>query len=215
MITFSQVADLHRRLGNVVRAGKVASVDLASATCRVTIGELLTAPLPFISSKAGDDRTWHPPEVGEQVIVLAPGGELSCGFVLGGVYTTAHPAPSASAEVSKMIYKDGTVATYDRALHSLTLDIPHSGSSLSITVNGNATVHASGNALVEAEGNATLSAGAVGRIEAGTRIDIVAPAVSITSTVTVSGDVTAGGKSLINHVHGGVTGGPSSTNPPA
>lgn len=215
MMTFSQVADLHRRLGNVVRAGKVASVDLASATCRVTIGELLTAPLPFISNKAGDDRTWHPPEVGEQVIVLAPSGELSCGFVLGGVYTTAHPAPSASAEVSKMVYKDGTTATYDRALHSLTLDIPPTGSSLSVTVNGNATIHASGNALVEAEGNATLSAGAVGRIEAGTRIDIVAPSVSITSTVTVSGDVTAGGKSLINHVHGGVTGGPSSTNPPA
>jgi phage baseplate assembly protein V len=114
-----------------------------------------------------------------------------------------------------MVYKDGTTATYDRALHSLTLDIPHSGSSLSITVNGNAIVHASGNALVEAEGNATLSAGAVGRIEAGTRIDIVAPAVSITSTVTVSGDVTAGGKSLINHVHGGVTRGGASTNPPA
>jgi phage baseplate assembly protein gpV len=99
-------------------------------------------------------------------------------------------------------------------LHSLTLDLPTAGSSLAITVNGNATIHASGNALVEAVGNATLSAGAVARIEAGTRLDIVAPAVSITSTVTVSGDVTAGGKSLMTHKHGGVSTGGGQTGTP-
>lgn len=214
MMTYAQVADFQRRMGNIVRAGKVASVDLATARCRVSIGELLTAPLPFISAKAGYDSTWHPPEVGEQVIVLAPSGELSAGFVLGGVYTTAHPAPSTSAEVSKMLFKDGTTATYDRALHSLTLDLPTAGSSLSITVNGNATIHASGNALVEAVGNATLSAGAVARIEAGTRLDIVAPSVEITSTVTVSGDVVAGGKSLKTHKHGGVATGGGQTGMP-
>jgi len=214
MMTFAQTVDFQRRVANIIRAGKVASVDLVNARCRVTIGDNLTAPLPFISTKAGDDRTWHPPEVGEQVVVLSPSGDLACGFVLGGIYTTAHPAPATSAEVSRMIYKDGTVATYDRALHSLTLDLPTAGSSLAITVNGNATIHASGNALVEAVGNATLSAGGVGRIEAGTRLDIVAPSVVVTSTMTVSGDVTAGGKSLMNHVHSGVTRGGASTNAP-
>ena len=214
-MNFAQTADFQRRLSNLLRAGLVQSVDLINSRCRVQIGDLLTAPLPFISSKAGYDRTWNPPEVGEQVIVLAPSGELSAGFVLGGIYTTAHPAPSTSADVAKMIFKDGTTATYDKALHSLTLDLPSSGSSLTVTINGNATVHASGNALVEAVGNATLSAGSVARIEAGSSITMVAPSVSITSTVTVSGDVTAGGKSLMSHVHGGVTRGGGSTNPPS
>ena len=213
-MNFQQTADMQRRLANVVRVGTVASVDLPNARCRVTIGDIQTAPLPFITCKAGEDRTWHPPEVGEQVIVLAPSGELAAGFVLGGVYTTIHPAPSTSPEVAKMLFKDGSTATYDRALHSLTINLPTSGSTLSVTVNGNATISATGNALVEADGNATVSAGSVARIEAGTQIQMVAPAVSITSTVTVSGDVIASGKSLATHKHGGVQSGGSQTSTP-
>ena len=213
-MNFQQAADVQRRLSNLVRVGVVESVDLPNARCRVTIGELLTAPLPFLTAKAGPDKTWHPPEVGEQVIVLSPSGELTAGFVLGGVYTTSNPPPSSSPDVSKMVFSDGSSATYDRALHSLTLDLPTSGSSLVVNVNGNATISATGNALVEADGNATVSAGSVARIEAGTQIQMVAPAVSITSTVTVSGDVVASGKSLVTHRHGGVQGGTSQTSAP-
>lgn len=213
-MNFQQTADMQRRLANVVRVGVVASVDLPNARCRVTIGEIQTAPLPFISCKAGEDRTWHPPEVGEQVIVLAPSGELTAGFVLGGVYTTAYPAPSTSPEVAKMLFKDGSSATYDRALHSLTIDLPPEDSSLTVTVNGNVSVSATGNALVEADGNATVSAGSVARIEAGSEIQMVAPAVNITSTVNVSNDVVAGGISLKTHRHGGVQGGSSQTSTP-
>jgi phage baseplate assembly protein V len=213
-MNFQQTADFQRRLSNLVRVGVVASVDLPNARCKVTIGDLLTAPLPFLTAKAGPDKTWHPPEVGEQVLVLAPSGELTAGFVLGGVYTTTNPPPSASPDVSKMVFSDGSTATYDRALHSLTLDLPTSGSSLVVNVNGNATISATGNALVEADGNATVSAGSVARIEAGSEIQMVAPAVSITSTVTVSGDVTAGGISLKTHKHGGVQSGGSQTSTP-
>ena len=213
-MNFQQTADMQRRLANVVRVGVVASVDLPNARCRVTIGDLQTAPLPFLAVKAGEDRTWHPPEVGEQVIVLAPSGELSAGFVLGGVYTTAYPAPSTSPEVAKMLFKDGSSATYDRALHSLTIDLPTEDSSLTVTVNGNVTLSATGNALVEADGNATVSAGSVARIEAGSEIQMVAPAVNITSTVTVSNDVVAGGISLKTHRHGGVQGGSGQTSTP-
>lgn len=213
-MNFQQTADMQRRLANVVRVGVVASVDLPNARCRVTIGDLQTAPLPFLAVKAGEDRTWHPPEVGEQVIVLAPSGELSAGFVLGGVYTTAYPAPSTSPEVAKMLFKDGSSATYDRALHSLTIDLPTEDSSLTVTVNGNVTLSATGNALVEADGNATVSAGSVARIEAGSEIQMVAPAVNITSTVTVSNDVVAGGISLKTHKHGGVQGGSGQTSTP-
>ena len=226
-MNFQQTADMQRRLANVVRVGVVASVDLPNARCRVTIGDLQTAPLPFITCKAGEDRTWHPPEVGEQVIVLAPSGELTAGFVLGGVYTTSHPAPSTSPEVAKMLFKDGSSATYDRALHTLTLDLPTSGSSLSVTVNGNVTLSATGNALVEADGNATVSAGAVARLEAGTQAVIVAPTISLqgalthsggnassSGTWTTSGDFVAQGKSLATHRHGGVAGGTGQTSTP-
>lgn len=202
-MTPAQHTDLTRRLANLLRAGRVEAVDLEAARCRVRFGDIVTAWLPFVSAKAGEDRTWHPPEVGEQVLVLSPSGELTAGFVLGGVYTTAYPPPSTSPDVSRMLFKDGATATYDRALHSLTLDLPASGSSLVITVNGDVTVSASGNALVEAEGSTTVSAGLDIRLEPGSGI------------VTVAGDVvTDSGVSLNTHVHGGVDPGGSTTDVP-
>ena len=210
-MNFQQTADLQRRLANLIKAGVVQSVDLPNARCRVTIGDLLTAPLPFLSAKAGPDKTWHPPEVGEQVIVLAPSGELTAGFVLGGIYTTTNPPPSSSPDVSKMVFSDGATATYDRALHSLNLTLPASGSSLVVNITGNATV----------------SAGAVARVEAGSQIQVVAPTISLqgalshsggnassTGTWTTSGDFVAQGKSLATHRHGGVATGSGQTSTP-
>lgn len=226
-MSFAQTADVHRRLANLVRVGTVASVDLPNARCRVTIGDLLTAPLPFLTAKAGPDKTWHPPEVGEQVLVLSPSGELTAGFVLGGVYTTTNPPPSSSSDVSKMVFSDGASATYDRALHSLTIALPASGSSLVVNVTGNATISATGNALVEADGNATVSAGSVARLEAGTQAVIVAPTIALTGNIThtggsgsstgtwtTSGDFVAQGKSLATHRHGSVQSGSSQTSTP-
>lgn len=209
-----RITELERRVSNILRVGKISSVDYAAARCRVSIGELLTDPLPFIASRAGEDRTWHPPTVGEQVVVLSPFGELNVGIVLTGIYSSAGTAPATDENLDQTTYSDGTTVKYDRALHSLTIDLPTASSAVSLTVNGNATISVTGNALVEADGNATVSAGSVARIEAGSQIQMVAPAVSITSTVTVSGDVTAGGISLKTHRHGGVQGGSSQTSTP-
>lgn len=209
-----RLTELERRVSNILRAGKVASVDFAASRCRVTIGNLLTDPLPFLSDRAGDDRTWNPPSVGEQVLVLSPSGELGAGFVLAGIYSTAHPANASDEHLHRTTYSDGTVVEYDREAHALTINQSPSGSSLSVTVNGNATVSVTGNALVEADGNATLSAGSVATIEGGTGITLTAPGVTINSTVTVSGDVVAGGISLKTHKHGGVQGGSGQTSTP-
>lgn len=210
----SRITELERRLSNIVRVGKVQSVDYATARCKVSIGELLTDPLPFFAARAGADRTWHPPTVGEQVVVFSPYGELNVGVVLPGLYSNAGTAPATDEHFDQTTYSDGTVVKYDREAHAFSIDLPTASSAVSVTVNGNATVSVTGNALVEADGNATVSAGAVARIEAGSQIQMVAPAVSITSTVTVSGDVTAGGISLKTHKHGGVQGGSGQTSTP-
>jgi phage baseplate assembly protein V len=55
------------------------------------MGQLLTDWLPWISTRAGGQRarTWWPPRVGEQCLVLSPGGELAQGRVLCGIYSDA------------------------------------------------------------------------------------------------------------------------------
>ena len=209
-----RLTEVERRLANILRAGRVDSVDYATARCRVAIGNLLTDPLPFFADRAGDDRTWNPPSVGEQVLVLSPSGELGAGFVLCGIFSNANPANSSDQNIHRTTYSDGTIVEYDRESHTLNINQSASGSSLTVTVNGNANLSVTGNVLVEADGNATVSAGSLSTVEAGTRITLTAPAVQINSTVTVTGDVVADGISLKTHRHGGVQGGPGQTSAP-
>lgn len=105
--------DLLRRLENVLRPGTIAAVDHAAARVRVASGDLLTGWLAWIESRAGNVRTWCPPSVGEQCLVLAPGGDLAAGWVLVGSASEAHPAPSASASLHRTQYPDGSTVDYD------------------------------------------------------------------------------------------------------
>jgi len=210
-----RLTELERRVSNLVRSGIIESIDYIKYKCRVRInGVLLTDPIPWIECRAGKNKTWNPPSLGEQVVVFCPSGELDNGYVLTGVNLSSNPPPSSDEFVHKITYFDGTTISYDRASHALSITQPSTGSSLSINVTGTTTIHTTGNTLVEASGNATLSAGAVARIEAGTEIQIVAPVVNVTSTIISSGDVVAGGKSLMTHKHSGVRSGGDQTGTP-
>lgn len=113
--------DLLRRLENTVRPGTIAAIDHAAARVRVKSGDLLTDWLPWMERRAGNVRTWCPPSVGEQCLVLSPGGDLAAGWVLVGSPSEAHPAPSDSATLHRTSYPDGSVVDYDHATHLLTV----------------------------------------------------------------------------------------------
>lgn len=113
--------DLLRRLENVLRPGTIAAVDHAAARVRVHSGELHTGWLPWLESRAGNVRTWCPPSVGEQCLVLSPGGDMAAGWVVVGSASEAHPSPSDSASLHRTRYPDGTLIDYDHADHTLTI----------------------------------------------------------------------------------------------
>ena len=69
------MTEAERRLSNLVMLGQVAELDAKKARVRVQAGPILTAWLPFATVRAGLDRTWHAPEPGEQVVLVAPGGD--------------------------------------------------------------------------------------------------------------------------------------------
>ena len=121
------MSDAERRLSNWVMLGQVAELDAKQARVRVQAGPILTAWLPFASSRAGPDRTWHAPEPGEQVVLVAPGGDLNQAVVVGSLYRQAHPPPADSADVSCTKWKDGAVMEYDRAKHHWRLAVPAGG----------------------------------------------------------------------------------------
>lgn len=128
--SFDELAlpDLARRVANGVRFGVISAVDHAAARVRVTSGEIVTAWLPWATGRAaGPKRRWDPPAVGEQVVVIAPGGDLTQAIVIPGVYQDTAAAPSDSPDKDTTLYGDGALIEYDRASHTYTLDVPASG----------------------------------------------------------------------------------------
>lgn len=117
-----RITELERRLANQLRVGTVAEADYPQGRLRVTIGPITTGWLPWLTARAGADRTWWAPEVGEQVMVLAPSGELAQGWVLPAGFSDAAPAPCASADVMRAVFGDGLVVEHDRAAHRTTIN---------------------------------------------------------------------------------------------
>ncbi|WP_151994597.1 phage baseplate assembly protein V [Buttiauxella massiliensis] len=121
MKTLSSLNDLARLLRNIIRTGIVIDVDTVQALCRIETGGITTDWLHWLTPRAGRSRTWWAPSVGEQVLVLAIGGELDTAFILPGIYSDDHPAPSASADALHISFPDGAVMEYEPETGALTV----------------------------------------------------------------------------------------------
>ncbi|MCW8207631.1 phage baseplate assembly protein V [Verminephrobacter aporrectodeae subsp. tuberculatae] len=88
--------ELNRRIENILRVGTVAEVRHGQpARCRVKSGGLLSNWVPFMAGRAGGTaRMWWPPKVGEQCLLLAPGGDLLRAVAIPGIYSDAMPQGS-------------------------------------------------------------------------------------------------------------------------
>lgn len=209
MNTLSSLQDLARLLRNFIRTGVVTDVDTARALCRVETGGITTDWLHWLTPRAGRSRTWWAPSVGEQVLVLAVGGELDTAFVLPGIYSDDHPAPSASADALHISFPDGAVMEYE----------PETGA---LTVSGIKT------ASVTASESVVVTVPVV-TVKASQKITLDTPEVVCTNKLTtgtlevkhggsMSGDIAHGGGTfksngvqVDDHDHGGVERGGSRT----
>lgn len=218
--------DLLRRLENLLRPGTIHSIDHASTRVRVSSGELLSDWLPWFERRAGDVRTWCPPSVGEQCLLLCPGGEMASGMVLVGLHSDSIAPPSQAGSVHCIVYPDGARLEYDHQAHALLASLP-AGGTASISAPGGVTVNTDGSVAVNAAGGVTIDsptttitgsctvqgpltyqAGMVGTGGSGA-------SAQITGSIQVTGDVTASGISLTGHRHGGVKAGGDSTGAPS
>ena len=128
-----EIAELARRLENLIRIGTVAEVSTARGKVRVQYGEtpegspVLTGWLSWMTYRAGEDRTWWAPSAGEQVVILSPSGELAAGVVLPALYRKVHPSPESDPGKHTALYRDGARIEYDAAAHHLKAVMPGGG----------------------------------------------------------------------------------------
>lgn len=175
-------------LRNMIRTGIIVETDLDTGRCRVQTGGIYTDWLPWLTQRAGRSRTWWAPSIGEQVLLLAVGGELDTAFVLPGIFSDDHPAPLASADAWHVVFPDGAVMEYEPKNSAL-------------TVSGIKT------ADVTASGSLTATVPEV-LIRASTRITLDTPEVICTNKLTTATlEVQQGGKlqGNIDHTSGAFT----------
>lgn len=115
------IADLRRRLDNMIRLGTIAQVDHAKALCRVQSGAITTGWLPFFTRRAGTTNEWDPVSQGEQCTVFSPSGELAQGVVLVGLYSSANPPTSNNPAVHRTEWANGDFIEHNADTGALTI----------------------------------------------------------------------------------------------
>lgn len=194
----NDASELHRLLGNLIRLGTVAELDLAVARCRVDTGELQSDFVPWFVPRAGDTIEWSAPVVGEQGVLLCPGGDTHGAVFLRGVYSDAFAAPASEATKHLVRFADGALIEYDHAAHALTATLPGGGTA-TITADGGVTV----NGPFVVNGESTFNGNTQTNGDAG-----------VSQTLTAQTDVIGGGVSLKGHLTTNVTPGSGMSGPP-
>ena len=78
-------AEADRRIANIIQVGTIVSIDNATATARVKIGDLDSPPIPVMQLRSGTLKMHWMPSVGEQVTLVAPSGDIARAFVMGSL----------------------------------------------------------------------------------------------------------------------------------
>jgi len=204
-----RIERLERQMHNIALLGTVSDADYEASRVKVAIGDLITGWLPWLTVRAGGDVTWDAPEIGEQVTVISPSGELGNGFVIPALYQNAHPANGNTPDLHTRTYKDGAVISYDRAAHHLSAILPAGASTELIS----SAIHFKGKLTLDGDfihnGNETKTGNTTQTGAISTTGDVVAA-----GNVTATGSVTGAGISLSTHTHGGVQSGIFNTGAP-
>lgn len=201
MNTTAALAELTRRIDNLLRIGTVAEVK--GNSCRVKTGELLTQFRPFFTSRAGTAKTSWRPTKGEQVMLLSLSGDLTNAYILPALYSDENPEPDDNNNRERTVYPDGAVIEYD----------PDT-SALKVTGIKTATVQASELVTIdcpnsEFTGNVLVKKKLT--VEQGAK---VTGAIEHNGKMTNSGGVSIDGIEFGTHKHGGVDAGSGTSGGP-
>ena len=172
----NSLAELARLIENLIRLGTVAEVQVEPPRVRVKTGNVTTAWRPWFALRAGEDREWDPPTVGEQVILFSPSGNLAQGVALTGLFSDANPANGEREGLHRRTYRDGAVIEYDSIAKHLRATLPGTAEviaegDIDVTSNANISAVALGDINLNSGGNIQITAAGNVAIT-GARVDI-------------------------------------------
>lgn len=152
------ITDLQRRLANLITFGSISQVNYQNAKARVKIGEIETTWLPWVM-RDGNDKNWHGIDVGEQIIILAPSGDLNQGIILPSICKSQI---CQDGDLYIMKFEDGSVINFNRK---------------------------TGNLMAEVTGDATIKVQKSLIAESGKAAKVKAPEITLDGEVTITGSL--------------------------
>lgn len=117
--------DLERLIQNLIQFGTITEtkIEAGKMLAKVKVDDDRTTDFfPVLSKNNSFTKKASPIRVGEQVVVLSPGGVGNVGVILGSIYNTSNKEPEGLGDKREVVtYEDGTTIFYDS--ESKTLDI--------------------------------------------------------------------------------------------
>lgn len=159
----------------MLKFGVVTRTD--PSTCRVRVkyqdNEAIESYwLAVAQRQAYGTRDYHMPEIGEQVACLIDAHNEE-GVVLGGIYSSADPAPVDSQDKRHVAFKDGAIIEYDASRHRATVSLP--GGQVRLTIGADGAVEIGGAAVIVVHGDCDIESRSVLRLRAAERIETYTP----------------------------------------
>ena len=114
----ARIAELERRFAGSIRHGTVAEVDPAKGRARLDLGEstsggrFLSPWVPY-SQVAGALKAHIPPTVGQQLTLLAPGGDWQQAVAVPLAFSDKNPSPSDAGDRNVITYGNVTLTLAD------------------------------------------------------------------------------------------------------
>ena len=126
--TRSEVAELDRRVANMVRFATVIALDPARRRVKVEDGDWQSGWLPWLERRAHDEASWSPPKPAERVVVMSPHGDVDQAVVMTGLPCDDYPPPSAEPTQAMHRLADGAFLRHDAASGAMVLKLAAAGS---------------------------------------------------------------------------------------
>lgn len=125
------LADLYRRVSQMIKRGVVHSVQASPPRCKVTFGtdpisgdQHVSSWLLWYSPSDSEMQEWNMPAVGSPVTVISEGGDIRNGVVFAGLITDDQSPAGTSPNQHVTKYSDGAEVTYDSSAHAMTVSTP-------------------------------------------------------------------------------------------
>lgn len=146
-----------RRMHSNIKLGVIESVDYENAKAKVQLANNhVTGPLNWLEHNAYGDKSWNPPKVGEQVVILSESGNLANAVILKGIYQNNHRVTEfEDGNVEQIEFTDSTKIKYNKSNKKLSADVNDAGS-IAFTV-GNSNINITDGSIVLSSNGVTLT----------------------------------------------------------